>query len=148
MKNIDLDNQTDLVLDIVNIENIALSLTRREVELIVTNNNSILELNSKYRNIHKPTDVLSFPIEYHFIGEALNSMPLGSIVVSVDFVKAKAKEFGHSSTDEFYLLFIHGLLHLLGYDHEVDNGEMREKERETIEHFGLPSSLIVRTEEF
>jgi len=43
------------------------------------------------------------------------------------------------------LLFIHGLLHLVGYDHEVDDGEHREKEKELIEHFNLPNSLIVRT---
>ena len=118
MKNIDLDNQTDLVLDIVNIESIALFLTKRVIELIVTNNDSILELNLKHRAKDKPTDVLSFPIECHFMGEALNNMPLGSIVISADFVEAKAKEFGHSTTDEFSLLLIHGLLHLLGYDHE------------------------------
>ena len=46
--------------------------------------------------------------------------------------------------DELKLLLIHGLLHLIGYDHETDNGEMREKEREIITHFKLPNSLIIR----
>ena len=58
----------------------------------------------------------------------------------------RAKEFKHSLNDELALLFIHGTLHLLGYDHEIDNGEMREKEKEIIKKFNLPESLIVRVE--
>ena len=75
-------------------------------------------------------------------------MPLGSIVISVDFVTQKAAEFQHSEEEEFTLLFIHGLLHLLGYDHETDNGEMREKEEQIITELNLPKSLIIRTEGF
>ena len=71
-------------------------------------------------------------------------MPIGSIIISIDFVKQKAKEYGHSEQDEFKLLFIHGILHLLGFDHEEDNGEQRKKEEELIEKFDLPKSLIVR----
>ena len=72
------------------------------------------------------------------------NMPLGSIVISTDFVEEKAKEYGHTFNEEFSLLFIHGLLHLLKYDHEVDNGEHRAKEEELIKKFNLPDSLIVR----
>ena len=72
------------------------------------------------------------------------NMPLGSIVISTDFVEEKAKEYGHSFNEELSLLFIHGLLHLLGYDHEVDNTEHRDKEEELIKKFNLPNSLIVR----
>ena len=72
--------------------------------------------------------------------------PLGSIVISNYHVETKAKEFLHETNDELALLFIHGLLHILGYDHEVDNGEMREKEKELIQKFNLPNSLIVRTQ--
>ncbi len=57
-----------------------------------------------------------------------------------------AKRFKHSTDDEVALLFIHGILHLLGYDHEADSGEMRDMERELIEKFNLPDSLIVRVE--
>jgi probable rRNA maturation factor len=74
-------------------------------------------------------------------------MPIGSIIISSDKVKEGSKIFGHSIEDEFKLLLIHGLLHLIGYDHEVDNGEMREKEQEIIKYFNLPKSLIVRIEE-
>ena len=72
--------------------------------------------------------------------------PLGSIVISSSHVEEKAKEFSHTTDDEFTLLFIHGLLHLLGFDHEVDSGEMRTKEKKLIEQFDLPKSLIIRTE--
>ncbi len=86
-----------------------------------------------------PTDVLSFPLEFD-----MPNMPLGSIVISNEFVQEKAKEYNHSIQDEFTLLFIHGLLHLLGYDHEIDNGEHRLKEEELIKKYNLPNSLIVR----
>jgi probable rRNA maturation factor len=62
-------------------------------------------------------------------------------------VSKKAKELGHSEQDELSLLFIHGMLHLLGFDHEVDEGEMREKEKALINTFDLPKSLIIRTGE-
>jgi len=148
MNSIDLDNQTNLSVNIGSMEKILLSLTSRSVELIVTNNDSIAKINSKYRAKDRATDVLSFPLKYDLPKEVLKNMPLGSIVISADFVKQKAEEFNHSIDDEFSLLFIHGLLHLLGYDHEVDSGEMRQKEREIIELFSLPLSLIIRTEEF
>jgi len=142
MNIIDLDNQTTLHIDLDALEKIAQSLTDREIELIVTENDTIAALNQEYRSKDTPTDVLSFPME-----NAAANMPLGSIVISADFVQEKAKELGHGEKDEFSLLFIHGLLHLLGYDHEKDHGEMRKKEKELIEKFDLPSSLIVRTEE-
>jgi len=148
MKIIDLDNQTDITINIDILENIAQSLTTREIELIVTNNKTIQVLNNEHRSKNKATDVLSFPIDSTFGEETIPGMPLGSIVISADLVKEKSAEFGHRIEDELSLLFIHGLLHLLGFDHEVDNGEMRKKEKNIIETFALPSSLIVRTEEY
>ena len=131
MNIIDLENQTDLTINIDILEEIAQSLTTREIELIVTDNKTIQELNSEHRAKNKATDVLSFPINTTFGEEAIPGMPLGSIVISADLVKEKAAEFGHDEKDELSLLFIHGLLHLLGYDHEVDNGEMRRKEKDS-----------------
>jgi len=116
------------------------SLTKRDIELMLTCNNEIAKINAEFRQIDAPTDVLSFP------NEPMPMAPLGSIVISDDFVKKVALEFGHSEQDEFTLLYIHGLLHLLGYDHEVDNGEMRKKEEDLIKQFDLPESLIVRTQ--
>ncbi|EDM23728.1 rRNA maturation RNase YbeY [Caminibacter mediatlanticus] len=136
---IDFDNRTDYEFNIEKLYEIYNFLTDKDVELILTTDEEIQKLNKEYRNKDKPTDVLSFPLE-DFPG-----MPLGSIVISIDTAKKEAEKFGHSIDDEIKLLFIHGLLHLLGYDHEVDNGEMREKEKEIIEKFNLPQSLIIRS---
>lgn len=136
---IDFDNQTDLNIDITELETIKKALTSKDIELIINSNNEIQKLNKEHRNIDKATDVLSFPLEFD-----IPNMPLGSIVISLDFVEKKAKEYGHTKEEEFSLLFIHGLLHLLGFDHEIDSGEHREKEEELIKKFNLPNSLIVR----
>ena len=136
---IDLDNTTEFLIDTASLEKIAESLTKKDIELIVVKNDEIQELNKEHRKIDKATDVLSFPMDFDF-----PNMPLGSIVVSTDFVEEKSKEYGHTFNEEFSLLFIHGILHLLGYDHEVDNGEHRSKEEELIKEFNLPDSLIVR----
>lgn len=136
---IDLDNQTDINIDISSLETISNDLTSKDIELIIVTNETIQELNKEHRNIDKATDVLSFPLEFD-----MPNMPLGSIVISIDFVENKAKEFNHSFEDELKLLFIHGLLHLLGFDHEVDDGEHRVKEEELIKKYNLPDSLIVR----
>lgn len=137
---IELDNRTTLNIDIKTLETIADSLTNKEIELIITDAKEMREINRAHRNIDKDTDVLSFPYE------EMPMSPLGSIVVSSSYLEENSKEFGHSINDELALLFIHGMLHLLGYDHETDNGEMRVKEAELIEEFDLPKSLIIRTE--
>jgi len=144
MNIIELENQTDLEVDLKRLEKIATSLTTRSIELVIIDNEEMQELNREHRGKDKPTDVLSFPLETPFTEQPIFRLPLGSIVISADLVREKAKEFGHTEDDELSLLFIHGLLHLLGYDHETDNGEMRARERELIEIFGLPSSLIIR----
>jgi probable rRNA maturation factor len=136
---IDIENNTSLEIDQTKIEAISDSLTKKDIELIIVHNNEIQELNKEHRNIDKSTDVLSFPLEFD-----MPNMPLGSIVISSDFVEEKAKEYSHTKQEEFSLLFIHGLLHLLGFDHEVDDGEHRAKEEEIITQFNLPNSLIVR----
>ena len=137
---IELDNRTSLIIDTKQIDIISQTLSNRDIELIITDNNEIREINKDHRGIDKDTDVLSFPYE------DMPMSPLGSIVISSLHVESKAKELGHSIEDEFTLLFIHGLLHLLGYDHEVDNGEMRDKEAQIINDFNLPQSLIIRTQ--
>ncbi len=137
---IELDNRTSLKIDEVLLNAIADKFTDKEIELIITSNEEIREINKEHRNIDKDTDVLSFPYV------AMPMSPLGSIVISSWHVETKSKEFSHTTDNELALLFIHGLLHLLGYDHEVDNGEMREKEADLIKEFGLPNSLIIRTQ--
>lgn len=136
---IDIDNQSDLEIEFTLLVEITKALTQHDLEVIFTDNPSIQKLNKEYRNIDEPTDVLSFPLECDFPNALL-----GSIVISTDYAKKKADEFNHSIQEEITLLYIHGILHLLGYDHEVDSGEHRAKEEELIKKFNLPESLIVR----
>jgi probable rRNA maturation factor len=138
---IDIENQTDFHPDLSTIEAIASALDAGDIELVICDDAAIRDLNREHRNVDKATDVLSFPYE------PMPMAPIGSIVISADHVKQGAARFGHSESDEFALLFLHGLLHLQGFDHETDDGEMRRKEEEIIGRLGLPSSLIVRTEE-
>lgn len=136
---IDLDNRTDKNYNFELLERIADTLTQQEIELILTHDDEMAQINQEFRGINKTTDVLSFP------SDPFPNAPLGSIVISVDKVQSVAKALGHSEDDEISLLFIHGILHLLGMDHETDSGEMRLKEEYLINTFNLPTSLIVRT---
>jgi len=137
---IEINNETDYQPNVNLLETIASELTDRDIELIFTDNATIREMNREHRGVDAPTDVLSFPLE------KVPFAPLGEIVISVEYAKNKASEYHNSLDDEIALLFIHGLLHLLGYDHETDSGQMRKKEEEIIRRFGLPESLIVRNE--
>ncbi len=133
---IELDNQTDIAFDINRLENI--SNESKTIELVIVSDKTMHEINLEQRGVDSSTDVLSFPLQDfpHF--------PLGSIVINSDLASIKAKEFKHSPNDEITLMFIHGLLHVKGYDHECDDGEMREEEERLIAEFDLPKSLIVR----
>ncbi|MCD6258761.1 MAG: rRNA maturation RNase YbeY [Helicobacteraceae bacterium] len=137
---IELDNRTSLLFDTALLDSIAAKLSDKEIELIITTNDEIQEINKQTRGIDKSTDVLSFPYE------EMPMSPLGSIMISAEHVEQKAQELGHTNTDEIALLFIHGMLHLLGFDHEVDSGEMRQEEERLIKAFDLPESLIIRTQ--
>ncbi|MGE5559456.1 MAG: rRNA maturation RNase YbeY [Chloroflexota bacterium] len=115
-----------------------------EVSLTFTDDEGIRALNRDYRHLDQPTDVLSFPLL-----EQMDSEPavvdgqqdylLGDIVISLERAAAQAKEFGHSLEREIGFLFVHGLLHLLGYDHDTPDGEgdMREREEATLQALGL-----------
>lgn len=141
-----MDNQTNLTVDSNALEKIAEALSTKEVELVIVDDETMLALNSEHRGKESTTDVLSFPMEAPFTEQSIFGMPLGSIIIAASYVKKEAKSLGHSEQDELSLLFIHGMLHLLGFDHEVDDGEMRAREKELIEQFDLPKSLILRTE--
>ena len=108
------------------------------MELVFVNDDEMREINREHRGIDKATDVLSFP--YEQVAGGL----MGSVVISTDTANRVASELGHSIECEIALLFLHGILHILGYDHEIDDGQMRGKEKEVIEHFSLPDSLIIR----
>ncbi len=89
---------------------------------------TIHELNRQYRNKDKPTDVLSFPL-----ADEVCPTLLGDVVISIDTARRQARQRKRAFADELRTLLIHGILHLLGYDHEVSDSEavrMRRKERE------------------
>jgi probable rRNA maturation factor len=138
---ITVETETDIKVNLKPLEEVLDYLkVSKDIELLLVDNNTIRSINKEHRGKDKATDVLSFPLED--VGNA----PLGSIVISTEKVSEVSRLLGHSFEDELTLLFTHGLLHLLGYDHECDNGEMRELEEEVIEKFNLPNSLIVRSE--
>ncbi|AFL68030.1 rRNA maturation RNase YbeY [Sulfurospirillum barnesii] len=135
-----IENESNISLHVTLLQRIVEDFTQKEVELILIDSHSMHALNREHRSVDKTTDVLSFPVD------DFPHAPLGSIVINYELAAQKAKELGHLSEEEITLLFIHGFLHLLGYDHEKDTGEMREKEAFLIAHYHLPQSLIVRTE--
>ena len=120
------------------LEQIADFLGAGDVELVFVSDDEMRKINREHRGINKATDVLSFP--YEQVPGGL----IGSVVISTDTANRVASELGHSIECEIALLFLHGVLHILGYDHEIDDGQMRQKEKEVIEHFSLPDSLIIR----
>jgi len=138
LRSIICENQTSQIVNLDFLETILKNLSNKKIELIICQSNYIQSINKQFRDKDTSTDVLSFPYE------DMPNAPLGSIVINIDLVKEKAKLYNHSFDDELALLFIHGVLHTLGYDHEVDNGEHRKKEEELIKKFNLPQSLIVR----
>lgn len=123
-----------------------------EINVLVTDNMGIAAVNSAYRNIDAPTDVLSFPMfEFtpgelpadlsEYVDPETGLMPLGDMCISLERAKAQAQEFGHSTAREIGYLTIHSILHLLGYDH-IDEGpmkaQMRAKEEEILNIINLP----------
>lgn len=114
-----------------------------EVELVIVSDDEIRQLNNDFLNKDLATDVLSFGLDYS--GLNIKNPPLGSIVISIDTALKIVDIYKHSLKEELAILFTHALLHLLGFDHEVDNGEHRNKEIEILNKFGISTSLISRT---
>ena len=114
---------------------------RGQVSVLLTSNREMRQLNRCFRGKDKPTDVISFPA-----ADAVSHKIAGDLAISVDIAAANAKSFGHTANEEVRVLILHGLLHLAGYDHETDKGEMARKEDRLREKLGLPSNLIARTE--
>ena len=114
-----------------------MSNTQLIITLTLTTPENIKEINKKYRNIDKETDVLSFPMfEREELQEKIKNNQfthedvLGDIVISIEQVKKQAVEYGHSFERELSYMMVHGFYHLMGYDHmtEEEKKEMREKE--------------------
>lgn len=101
-----------------------------ELSLTLTNDENIQALNKKYRGIDKPTDVLSFAFRESNEPEILGGVDvLGDIIISLERAQAQAADFNHSFLREVIFLEVHGLLHLLGYDH-IEDAERIEMEGE------------------
>ena len=113
------------------------------VELIFVDNYTMQSINNEYMSKDYPTDVLSFPLTTQDIEV---SQCLGSIVINMYAVCDKADFYRHNMYAEISLLFIHAFLHILGFDHESDNGTQRLIEQEIITMLNLPKSLILRAE--
>lgn len=141
---LEISNETNIDFNSDLLQEIAIFLSKKDIELIITDNEEIKHLNSAFRSKDKPTDVLSFPFDD--MGIVGGDLPLGSVVINIEMAKSISDKIGHSLEAEIALLFIHGCLHLLGYDHENDSGEQRAKEEELINLFNLPKSLIMRNE--
>src|ERR1035441_5247268 len=108
-----------------------------EVNIYVTSNREMQDLNRRYRRKNKPTDVLSFPSRAPEVA--------GDIAISLEIAAANAADIGHSLATEVKVLILHGLLHLAGYDHETDSGEMLARETAMRQELKLPVGLIERT---
>ena len=111
-----------------------------EVSLSIVDKDQIHILNRDYRDVDRPTDVLSFPMdEEGFDNEGNPILLLGDIVICLDVAKEQAADFGHSLEREIMYLICHSTLHLLGYDHieEADKRQMRSKEKEIMKNLGV-----------
>ncbi|MCQ2362998.1 MAG: rRNA maturation RNase YbeY [Acidaminococcaceae bacterium] len=115
---------------------------RTEVSITIVTDEEIHQLNKQYRNVDRPTDVLSFALDEGEEPELVDGSEehlLGDIIISAETAERQGREFGHGLEREIVYLAVHGLLHLLGYDHmsEEDKVLMRTKEEEAMGLIGL-----------
>jgi probable rRNA maturation factor len=110
----------------------------RRFDCLIAGNAELRRLNRQFRGEDHATDVLSFP------SLDADAGGLGDVAISLGRARAQARQFGHSVEDEIRILMLHGVLHLLGMDHENDGGRMARAEKRWRTRLGLPSSLIAR----
>ena len=111
-----------------------------KVNVLVTTSAEMKSLNCRFRGKDKPTDVLSFPAE-----PGAQKQFAGEIAISAEIAAQNARALGHSPAQEVKILVVHGVLHLRGYDHECDNGQMARREKQLRAKLHLPLGLIERT---
>jgi probable rRNA maturation factor len=119
----------------------ALGLTG-EFSVLLTGDERLRALNLQFRGIDKATDVLSFPA----LPEAANGAQVGDLAISLETALVQASAYGHTLQMEVKILILHGLLHLAGYDHERDQGQMRRFETRLRKQFALPAGLVERSQ--
>jgi probable rRNA maturation factor len=113
------------------------SKARGRVVVAIIPDPTMRRLNRQFRRMDYATDVLSFP--------SIAPGELGEIAIAAGVCKRQAREAGYTEAIETRILALHGLLHLMGYDHETDAGEMRRAEERLRKRAGLPPGLILRT---
>jgi len=115
----------------------------REFQCLVTDDRELRRLNRQFLQKDYPTDVLSFPAN----GNAkTGSSGLGELAISAERAAEQAREFSHPVEDEIRILMLHGVLHLVGMDHERDRGAMARAEGAWRKKLGLPAGLIERAQ--
>jgi len=114
-----------------------------DFSVVISNDRTVRDANRRYRDVAHATDVLSFPTGDGMPYTRLDGY-IGDLLISAGRAAQQAKQYEHSVTDEIKILVLHGLLHLLGFDHELDGGEMREFETVLRCKYGLPAGLIER----
>lgn len=120
---------------------------KEQVNVLVTSSSAVRSLNLRFRSQNKATDVLSFAATSSSISESRNRAKLaGEVAISADIALKNSFRLGHPAAQEVKILALHGILHLAGFDHERDNGEMARKEVELRRALGLPAGLIERVE--
>ncbi len=119
---------------------------RGQVNVLVTSSAAVRSLNRQFRSQNKVTDVLSFPFTSPAVESRKRPQLAGEIAISADIALQNSARLGHSVAQEIKILALHGTLHLAGFDHERDNGEMAHKEAKLRATLGLPSALIERTQ--
>ncbi len=115
-----------------------------EVHVLLAGDATLRRLNRQFRDKDAATDVLSFPAGASAVFFAGEKELAGDLAISLETAARQAKRFGHTPADEVRVLLLHGLLHLAGFDHERDQGEMAARERELRGKLGLPGGLIER----
>lgn len=120
---IDENIDTKDMIEVLNIGIKKLNLKDIEFNIILTNNEYIHKLNKEYRNIDRETDVITFALEDDLSFPEMENRVLGDIYISIDKARTQAEEYGHSFKRELCFLAVHGFLHLLGYDHMVEEEE-------------------------
>ena len=116
---------------------------RGNVSVMLATDKTVRALNKEYRGKNKATDVLSFPVDAEHPSAAKRQA--GDLAISLDTAHRQAEEHGHALQMEVKILMLHGLLHLAGYDHETDGGEMAGRESALRKQLGLPLGLIQRS---
>jgi probable rRNA maturation factor len=112
-----------------------------DFSVLLTGDEQLRAMNLQFRGVDKSTDVLSFPP----LPEAANHGQGGDLAISLETAVIQAADHGHSLQMEVKVLILHGLLHLAGYDHERDRGQMRRRESLLRKQFDLPAGLVERS---